>query len=538
VTAADPAARARPPWRRLYTTRPIAVAAIIVGWCGILAAYRGSGLGWVFALGTTALTLAALRRGRVLAERQRERLNTALDQAARRNRELERLRHLAGALLRDSDVAELQREVARAAAELLEADAAAVGLVVEEGRFLRLVAASGPLAPKEGTLIPVERSLAGWAVTHDEPVLCDDQDADPRSYQIPGLELALRSAAVVPLRSAGLVVGIVAVYNRHDGRPFTLHDVQLLGTLGDQVVVGLDRAAVLAESRRSERALAAKNQELLRATRLKSEFLANMSHELRTPLNAIIGFSDLMLVGGAGDVNDTQRDFLESVLRNGRHLLGLINSILDLSKIEAGRMSLALGATDLRDVINGAITDTASLRQEKGQSCVVQVDQSDALQVTADGTRIRQILYNLLSNASKFTPKGGRITVAAIRARAPLPVPSERTGDAQQRFPARDAVWIAVSDTGIGIRPEDMGKLFQEFSQVESAFNRQQQGTGLGLALSKSFVELHGGTIGAESVFGRGTSFWFLLPVEGPIRRGTPTGEHPAPAAGAASAPR
>ncbi len=521
MTAADlRTTRARPAWRRLYSTRPIALAAILVGWAGIYAAYRDNSIGLVLAVLTTVLTFTALHRGRVLAERQRARLNAALEQAAQRNRELERLRHLAGALLRDADVGELHHEVARTAADLLEADSASVNLVVEEGRFLRVVAATGPLAVAEGILVPMDASLVGWVVTHDEPVVSDDQDADPRAHHISHLGITLRSAAVVPLRSAGLVIGTVSVYNRRDGRPFGAHDLQLLGTLGDQVVVGLDRVAVLAESRRNEHALAAKNQELVRATRLKSEFLANMSHELRTPLNAIIGFSDLMLAGGAGDLNETQRDFLDSVLRNGRHLLGLINSVLDLSKIEAGRMTLSLGSTEVRDVINGAITDTASLRQEKEQQCVIQMEQDDSLQVLADGLRIRQILYNLLSNASKFTPKGGQITVAAIRARAPLPVPNDRAGDAQQRFLSREAVWVAVTDTGIGIRSSDMEKLFQEFSQVDSAFNRQQQGTGLGLALCKSFVELHGGTIGAESVFGRGSSFWFLLPVEGPVRRG------------------
>src|SRR6185295_7497515 len=159
----------------------------------------------------------------------------------------------------------------------------------------------------------------------------------------------LHTAAMVPLRSAGLVVGAVSAYNRRDGRPFTDHDRQLLQTLGDQVVLGLDRTTVLDELRRNERMLAAKNKELQRATQLKSEFLANMSHELRTPMNAIIGFSDLLLTEGLGPLQDQQREFLEAILRNGHHLLGLINDVLDLSKIEAGRMALTLAPCDVRD---------------------------------------------------------------------------------------------------------------------------------------------------------------------------------------------
>jgi signal transduction histidine kinase len=322
---------------------------------------------------------------------------------------------------------------------------------------------------------------------------------------------------MIPLRSAGVTVGTVSVYNRHDGQPFSDHDLRLLQILGDQVVVGLDRASVLEESKRNELALRTKNRELQRATQLKSEFLANMSHELRTPLNAIIGFSDLILEGGTGELTPQQREFTEAVARNGKHLLSLINSALDLSKIEAGRMTLSLAVTDLREAIERAVADTASLRTAKRQECRLHLD-SALLTVVADGGRIRQILFNLLSNASKFTPEDGKIAVTAVRTRAPLRQPAERAGD-QARLVPKEVVWVSVTDEGIGIKREDMPKLFQEFSQVDSSSSRRAQGTGLGLALCKKFVEMHGGTIGADSVYGKGAAFWFLLPAEGPMRR-------------------
>jgi signal transduction histidine kinase len=218
-----------------------------------------------------------------------------------------------------------------------------------------------------------------------------------------------------------------------------------------------------------------------------------------------------------GEVSQQQREFIEAVLRNGKHLLSLINSVLDLSKVEAGRMTLSLAVTDLREAITAAVTDTASLRSAKQQECVLNLDAAP-LTVIADGVRVRQILYNLLSNASKFTAEGGKISLAAVRTRAPLRQPAERSGDRSRLVP-QEVVWISVIDEGVGIRQEDMPKLFQEFSQVDSSNSRRAQGTGLGLALCKKFVEMHGGTIGADSVYGRGTAFWFLLPAEGPVRR-------------------
>jgi signal transduction histidine kinase len=504
-------------WIRTNATRLFGGFSLIIGWIGVYFAFAGHWLGILLPLLATGITFAAVHAGDIRSSRQNATLRDALASAAARNRELERLRRVAATLLASSELSVLLQEIADAAAELLQAESGGVTLVVEEGRFVKVAAANGPLASVRGALIPVDASLLGAVVSTGMPIVTDDMGADPRSYRVPGLEVSLRTAAIVPLRSAGMVIGTVSVYNHRDGRTFSDHDLQLLETLGDQVVVGLDRASVLDEIRRNERALAAKNAELQRATRLKSEFLANMSHELRTPLNAIIGFSDLMLSENVGPVAPEHREFLEAILRNGRHLLELINGILDLSKIEAGRMSLSLAPTDLREAITGAVADTESLRRAKKQNVWLELDDTP-LNVVADGVRVRQVLFNLLSNASKFTGEGGSIILSALSTRAPLAPPAERAGD-ERKLVTKDVVWVSVADTGIGIAPEDMSKLFQEFSQVDSSASRHAQGTGLGLALSKKLVEMHGGTIGAESLRGRGSTFWFILPAEGPVRR-------------------
>jgi signal transduction histidine kinase len=473
----------------------------LAGWVLVIAALAGIGLAIVWAV----------------AERRRndaDRL-AAESRALRRDRELTWLQWVAAAMVSGDTLDHVLQVVADATADLLASESAAIGFVVEEGRFVRIVAGAGPIVVARDRLLPVEKSLLGWVVTNEDPLTSPDMASDPRNFPVP--DLSLKTLACVPLRSAGFVIGVLAAFNRKDGRPFTEADVHLLQTLGDQVVVGLDRAHVLEESRRKEEVLATKNRELQRATELKSQFLANMSHELRTPLNAINGFSDLMLTEELGPLNEAQREFLDSILRNGKHLLGLINSVLDLSKIEAGRMTLTLAICDLRELILGAVTDTAPLRTAKGQDCKLEIG-TEPLTVLADGTRIRQILFNLLSNASKFTPDGGEVTVSAILTRAPLPVPAERASDTA-RLVSREVVWVSVRDSGVGIKQDDMPKLFHEFSQVDSSASRQQQGTGLGLALSRRFVEMHGGTIGAESVYGAGATFWFILPCEGPLRK-------------------
>ncbi|MBV9121409.1 MAG: response regulator [Chloroflexi bacterium] len=232
------------------------------------------------------------------------------------------------------------------------------------------------------------------------------------------------------------------------------------------------------------------NAALEAASRMKSEFLANMSHELRTPLNAILGFSELLMDGDDLD-RETRATYLERVHDSGRHLLDLINDILDLSKIEAGRMELHPERFNAGEMVGQVLAIVQPLAERK--SITVNNDTAFAPELTADAGKFKQVLYNLLSNAIKFTPEDGAVTVSA---------------QAQGQN-----LRLTVSDTGIGIAPEDQDRVFLEFQQVDSGANRKHEGTGLGLALTKRFIEMHGGQIWLESEVGRGTDFHILLPL-------------------------
>jgi signal transduction histidine kinase len=230
-------------------------------------------------------------------------------------------------------------------------------------------------------------------------------------------------------------------------------------------------------------------RELESASRHKSEFLANMSHELRTPLNAVIGFSEVLQDRLFGELNDKQAEYVADIHTSGRHLLALINDILDLSKIEAGRMELQLNSFALADVLQSSVDLMRERATRNGISLRLEVDPS-AGAIEADERKLKQVLFNLLSNAVKFTARGGHVNVTA-----------RSNGD---------EVIVSVHDDGVGIAPEDQARIFEEFEQVGTA--QRQEGTGLGLALSRRFVELHGGRLWVESAPGQGSTFTFNLP--------------------------
>ncbi len=259
------------------------------------------------------------------------------------------------------------------------------------------------------------------------------------------------------------------------------------GNVIQMIVYCLD----ITERKRAEE-IRLENERLVNANRAKSEFLANMSHELRTPLNAIIGFSELLKLKRAGDLNEKQGHYADNILTGGKHLLNLINDILDLSKIEAGKIELETENISVPETIDETIT---LIKQKALKHNVIIKKEIELANIEADKLRLKQILFNLLDNAVKFSKKeGGTVTVSA-----------KRDGDMAQ---------FSVSDTGIGIKREDMNKLFKEFEQLSSGVSRKYGGTGLGLAITKKLVELHGGKINTESKYGEGSTFTFLLPLE------------------------
>ena len=316
--------------------------------------------------------------------------------------------------------------------------------------------------------------------------------------------------ALVPLRGGERLVGLVAVVAvalTADARAALAQAAPNLAIACERESAHQNTRRLAVEVRRAAQRLEAQNakleeqrQELTRlnaeldqAGKLKDQFLANVSHELRTPLNSVIGFSDLLLTMASPEspLTDTQRDYLETIARNGRHLLDLINELLDLSKIAAGRMQLTLEPLALAALFR-EVADTVRAQLEARKHKLAIEPERQPLMVTADRGRLRQVLLNLLSNAIKFSTDGGRITLSAQL--------------------AGDRVRVAVSDSGIGIAPEDQQKLFQEFVQLDGSPSRRYEGTGLGLALSKRLVELQGGAIGVESQLGKGSTFWFTVP--------------------------
>jgi len=254
------------------------------------------------------------------------------------------------------------------------------------------------------------------------------------------------------------------------------------------------------ERKRLDQALQVKNVELESAKAVaektnlaKSDFLANMSHELRTPLNAIIGFSELLQDQLFGQINEKQHKYVSNILISGKHLLSLINDILDLSKVESGKMDLELSVFLLRESLDASMMLLKEKALKSGIELHLDLAPEADVQIVADQRKLKQILFNLLSNAIKFTPEGGAVDVSAAR--------------------DGDFIEITVSDTGMGIREEDIPKLFHPFNQLESVYTKGFEGTGLGLALNRLLVELHGGRIWVKSEFGSGSRFSFTIPL-------------------------
>jgi signal transduction histidine kinase/CheY-like chemotaxis protein len=367
---------------------------------------------------------------------------------------------------------------------------AGVFLVDDAGEYavLRAVASEGGQRMlKQGHKLAIgEVGIVGHVAATGEPRVALDVGEDAFHFATPDLP-GTRSEMALPLTSRGRVIGVLDVQST-EGAAFTQEDVTTLQTMADQLATAIENARLFEEIRRTA-------ERLRELDRLKTQFLANMSHELRTPLNSIIGFSRVILKGIDGPLTDVQRTDLQAIYDSGQHLLSLINNILDLSKIEAGRMEIIFEDVDLREIIEGVMSTAVALVKGKP----IELRQSiapDLPMVRGDPRRIRQVLVNLVGNATKFTEEG----FIHVQAKAN---PTEVT--------------ITVADSGTGIEPDKLETVFEPFTQVDASTTRRAGGTGLGLSITRHFVEMHSGRIWVESTPGEGSTFYITLPVEPPL---------------------
>ena len=375
----------------------------------------------------------------------------------------------------------------RAVAVIEGSEAASLLVKGKDNRYYYEALVNYDVAQLEQTSFEADEMALVYSDT--EPSLFSDAS---QNISIAGRQKAVLASLAIPVLLGGDNVAFLSLDNFQDPEAFDSDSVAMAKAFATQVGVIYERLHLDKALQAKHQELAFANAELERANKLKSEFLANMSHELRTPLTAIIGFTELLGEELFGDLNPKQKRYVHDIHHAGKHLLSLINDILDLSKIEAGHMELQCDYYDLADLVQSVVATLHSrmVQNELGFSCSIE-KQLDFLYI--DSRKVKQVLFNLLSNAIKFTPSSGSIGVKVYQ---------------DGRY-----VVLAVRDTGIGIAAQDMPKLFQEFSQVDSSLSRQHEGTGLGLALSKRLVELHGGKIWVESEQGRGSCFAFSLPL-------------------------
>jgi GAF domain-containing protein/HAMP domain-containing protein len=431
-----------------------------------------------------------IENARLFQEVERQRL-----QLERLSRNVEQLYRLSSALQEPLSLREQLARVLEAAREVVAIDRFYVWAVDRAGdRFVNIAGAGfaeDEARELEGATIPLaEAGAMTRAYREAAPLVFDEQNPLPPELRLPAARGRLRSIRtrafmVIPMVARGRVVGVLAADNKPSRAPLRRETIDLLQTFASHAAMAIDNARLFQE-------VEDKSRQLEVANRHKSEFLANMSHELRTPLNAIIGFSEVLLERMFGELSDKQAEYLDDIVASGRHLLSLINDILDLSKVEAGRMELDLASFDLRAALDNALTLVRERAVRHRIALRMAVDQRLG-QIVADERKVKQILLNLLSNALKFTPEGGQVTLGAEL--------------------ADGSVEISVTDTGIGIAAEDQEAIFEEFRQAGGDYARKREGTGLGLALVRKFVELHGGRIWVKSEVGRGSTFTFTLPL-------------------------
>lgn len=444
------------------------------------------------------------------------RLATQVKELERCQRELNLLREIDQKLLAGVALPDLLQAAVGAFARLAEAQSCVLVTADPESGLLKPVASAGPdlevvrryyadLRPRLG------EGDVGKAIAMRTAVMCPDITQEPGcdQFRVPLLSFGIRAILAVPLLADEQILGAVAL-GYPEPRTFPEAEVQALQVFANQLAVAFAHARLREE--------AAERWRCEQGSRVKTLFIANMSHELRTPLNSIIGFSELLEGGLSGPLNDKQKRYARNIHEAGKHLLALINDLLDLAKVEAGKIRLRPEPLLLPETLESAVMLMHGEAMRKGLTLEQQVEEG-LPKILADPVRLNQILFNLLSNAVKFTPGGGQVRVAARLIQGSQLAGHDELSSGSElstlnREPQRSFVEISVQDTGIGIKSEDLPKLFQPFVQLDSSFANRHQGTGLGLALTKQLVELHGGQIVAASDGeGRGSTFTVRLPL-------------------------
>ena len=368
---------------------------------------------------------------------------------------------------------------------------AGIFIVEETGFNATLREATGEagaeMKERKHTLQVNEKSIVGKVTLDGQSVIVNDVMADPLHKFNPLLP-ETRAEAAIPLKIGNRVIGAIDIQSKTAGS-FTEDEIIVLQTLADQVAVAIDNARSFELSQQAV-------MEMREIDRLKSQFLANMSHELRTPLNSIIGFSRVIIKGIDGPVTELQQQDLTAIYNSGQHLLGLINDVLDLSKIEAGKMELAFDEVNIADITSSVLSTMSGLIKDKPIQ-MKRIIEPNLPTARADAIRIRQVMINLLSNASKFTDEGDILVEVGLKA----------------GLTGRNELRVSVTDTGPGIAKQDQTKLFQAFSQVDDSPTRKTGGTGLGLSICQHIINMHGGRIWVESDLGKGSTFHFTLPL-------------------------
>jgi signal transduction histidine kinase len=412
----------------------------------------------------------------------------------RRARELETVAVVSTTASTTLDPDELLQSVVNLTKERFNLYHAHIYLVDESWSTLLLASGAGDIGKQmvmsgHSIEINAEKSLVARATRERTAQIVNDVRKEPDFLTNPYLP-DTRAEMAVPMISGDKVIGVFDVQSDKIGY-FSQDDANIYTTLALQVAVALQNARLYVEQ-------TATVTQLRELDRLKSSFLANMSHELRTPLNSILGFADVILEGLDGPLTENMNNDLGLIYKNGQHLLHLINDVLDMAKIESGKMNLNIEKFNLQEIIEEVTSITSTMASEKNLALFIEPDSDHEVEINADKIRLRQVMINLINNAIKFTEKG-KIAIRVVR--------------------EANNVLISVKDTGIGIPMELLESVFQEFTQVDTTTTRKAGGTGLGLPISRRLIQMHGGRLWAEStgIDGEGSTFYVFLPIEANI---------------------